>query len=387
MARVYLASREGDDEPLVVKILRDEITADHRALARFMEEYSLVERIQSRHVARIFTPRHLGRARLPGDGVLRGRRPQRSGSAARRSPPAECAAAFPRADVRARRHPREGHPAPRPQAAEPDVPRRTAASRWSTSASPSTSTRSTRPAHGEILGTPRYMSPEQVQGRALDLRTDIYSAGVLLFQMLTGRHLFEGDTAVEVALHHLNTPPPALPDELRAVPAPARQAAREGPRCALPQRRRGARLPPAQVRATPTHRPSVTVSSLVAAALPRGQLRPDRPQLLGQVLGREGLGDGPAAPSAISSSRSRCEALAVMNTTGSAWVSGRAFILRNSVGPSMPGIIQSSITRSGLKAFMASIAMVGSLTTSTVILPTRSSDMRTMRWMSSSSST
>src|SRR5678809_1741995 len=47
------ASREADDEPLVVKILRSEITAENKALARFMEEYSLVERIQSRHVARI----------------------------------------------------------------------------------------------------------------------------------------------------------------------------------------------------------------------------------------------------------------------------------------------------------------------------------------------
>ena len=58
------------------------------------------------------------------------------------------------------------------------------------------------------------MSPEQVQGRALDLRTDIYSAGVLLYQMLTGRHLYEGETALEVALHHVNTPPPALPEAL-----------------------------------------------------------------------------------------------------------------------------------------------------------------------------
>jgi serine/threonine-protein kinase PpkA len=72
-----------------------------------------------------------------------------------------------------------------------------------------------RTKEGEVLGTPRYMSPEQVQGRALDLRTDIYSAGVLLYQMLTGQHLFEGETAVEVALHHLNTPPPALPEDLQ----------------------------------------------------------------------------------------------------------------------------------------------------------------------------
>src|SRR5687768_9126928 len=52
-ARVYLASREDDDEPLVVKILRQEIVLNPKALERFMEEYAMVERIQSRHVARI----------------------------------------------------------------------------------------------------------------------------------------------------------------------------------------------------------------------------------------------------------------------------------------------------------------------------------------------
>jgi serine/threonine protein kinase len=58
------------------------------------------------------------------------------------------------------------------------------------------------------------MSPEQVQGRALDLRTDIYSAGVLLYQMLTGQHMFDGETAVEVAMSHVNKQPPALPEHL-----------------------------------------------------------------------------------------------------------------------------------------------------------------------------
>src|ERR1700741_468016 len=53
-ARVYLASRETDDEPLVVKILRQEIVLNKKALEGFMEEYSMVERIHSRHVARIF---------------------------------------------------------------------------------------------------------------------------------------------------------------------------------------------------------------------------------------------------------------------------------------------------------------------------------------------
>src|SRR2546421_12568241 len=54
MSRVYLASREGDDVPLVVKVLRPDVTSDRNTLARFLDEYATVERIQSRHVARIF---------------------------------------------------------------------------------------------------------------------------------------------------------------------------------------------------------------------------------------------------------------------------------------------------------------------------------------------
>jgi eukaryotic-like serine/threonine-protein kinase len=62
---------------------------------------------------------------------------------------------------------------------------------------------------GMVFGTPRYMSPEQAQGRALDARSDLYALGVLLYQMLTGRPPFVDDDAVVVMAHHIRTLPAA----------------------------------------------------------------------------------------------------------------------------------------------------------------------------------
>ena len=73
-------------------------------------------------------------------------------------------------------------------------------------------------ADGSIVGTPEYMSPEQVDGRGVDERTDIYALGVILFEMVTGRVPFAGDTPLSIAFKHKTDKPPAPREVNPAVP-------------------------------------------------------------------------------------------------------------------------------------------------------------------------
>jgi serine/threonine-protein kinase len=61
---------------------------------------------------------------------------------------------------------------------------------------------------GSIMGTAQYLSPEQAQGHAAEASSDLYSVGVMLYQMLTGRVPFQGESAVAIALKHLSESPP-----------------------------------------------------------------------------------------------------------------------------------------------------------------------------------
>jgi eukaryotic-like serine/threonine-protein kinase len=74
---------------------------------------------------------------------------------------------------------------------------------------------SARTAAGMVLGTPRYMAPEQATGRALSAATDVYAVGCVLFEMLVGAPLFDGGDARELLWHHLNTHAPTLEQRAR----------------------------------------------------------------------------------------------------------------------------------------------------------------------------
>jgi serine/threonine-protein kinase PpkA len=69
-------------------------------------------------------------------------------------------------------------------------------------------------ATGNMVGSPHYLSPEQALGRPIDGRSDIYSLGIVLYEMLVGVRPFEGSSAIDVALKHINSPLPRLPHGL-----------------------------------------------------------------------------------------------------------------------------------------------------------------------------
>jgi serine/threonine protein kinase len=64
---------------------------------------------------------------------------------------------------------------------------------------------------GQVLGSPYYISPEQSQGQRVDARTDLYSLGVMFYEMLTGERPYGGTTAVAIMSQHASSPVPVLP--------------------------------------------------------------------------------------------------------------------------------------------------------------------------------
>ena len=101
-----------------------------------------------------------------------------------------------------------------------------------------------RTATGQIVGTPAYMAPEQITGGEITPQVDLYATGLIAYELLAGRHPFDGtDAPMALLMHHVSDEPPPLGERPAGPPARAssRGSTRCSPRSPRPPRRRGAR--------------------------------------------------------------------------------------------------------------------------------------------------
>ena len=90
---------------------------------------------------------------------------------------------------------------------------------------------------GTVLGTSNYIAPEQASGLPVDAQTDVYSLGVVLFELLTGEVPFSGESFVAVAMQHVNEPPPSVLELRPEVPLRRRGRGRARARRRRPEDR------------------------------------------------------------------------------------------------------------------------------------------------------
>ena len=219
MTEVYLAVREDDGLPVVLKVLEAEGRSASANLSRFIQEYTLVSRVTDPHVVRIydqgFTDDH---AYIAMEYFERGdlRSELKAGMARERV--LEVVRQIARGlDVI---HSRGIiHRDLKPE----NVMRRTDGSVAIADFGVAKSIlledmlALTQTQHGEVVGTPYYLSPEQASGRDIGPASDVYSLGVMMYEMLTGQRPFSAETLDLLLARHLTAPVPQLPPEHAAL--------------------------------------------------------------------------------------------------------------------------------------------------------------------------
>ena len=229
MGEVYRARDSKLDRDVAIKVLPESVAADPEALARFEREAKAVAALSHPNILAIFdfgTQDGVAYAvmeLLEGE-TLRGKLD--AGARSRRSRPWTTRSRSPRGLSAAHE---KGRRPPGPEAREPVRHRKTATSRSSTSAWRRGSRRSLRARRrarrraratrspGPVMGTVGYMSPEQVRGLPVDHRSDIFSFGAILYELLSGKKAFKRDTASDTMAAILKDEPPELSESGRNI--------------------------------------------------------------------------------------------------------------------------------------------------------------------------
>ncbi len=209
MSTVYLVERMVDKQPVVLKILDSKLCEDNEFLMRFIQEFGLIAKIESRHIVKIFdqgfTDRHVYIAmEYFANGDLRAR-------IKKGVTPIDAVGLLRQVALALKAIHEFGivHRDLKPENIMFRADDSLAIVDFGIAKMISDVNSLTQTGH--ILGTPYYLSPEQAQGEALDGRSDLYSAGVMMFEMLTRRRPFTATTPIALVNKHIHEPIPRLP--------------------------------------------------------------------------------------------------------------------------------------------------------------------------------
>jgi serine/threonine protein kinase len=211
-AQVYLAERESDGLRVALKVLDSKLRHDRVFFERFLREYKLLTALENEFVVRIYEQgvtgdrAYIAMEFLPS-GTLASRIREGLDSRAALRLAAQIARALDAIHSQGIVH-RDLKPTNilfrangQPVIVDFGLARDLAASSNLTVA-------------GQLLATPRYMSPEHFLGQRIDARSDLYSMGAILYEMLAGERIYESETGANLIEMHVKGPVPRLPERL-----------------------------------------------------------------------------------------------------------------------------------------------------------------------------
>ena len=211
-AKVYLAQRKADGLAVALKVLDRTVRQDQIYLERLKREYKAIAAIENPYVARIYDQSFAGAnpfiaMEFVPSGTLAGKMREGIASLDALRITAQIAHALDAIHAKGIVH-RDLKPANilfrldgRPVIVDFGLAK-------------DLSLNSTLTIAGQLLATPRYMSPEQCLNRPVDARSDLYSLGVIFYEMLTGTRIFESANSATVVNMHVHAPIPRLPERL-----------------------------------------------------------------------------------------------------------------------------------------------------------------------------